>query len=209
MVPGWSPVPQSMHRPGVDVTGFRFSQRTMQLWNASASASLRGSPLSYSATAARSSNRVRHSPAAHPLDPRWAANGPSLQLWDKFIREIYKMMWGAKFDRNVPELAKRWAVFPRTNILSHIEKLARATKEPVQEDYQWLCNTVHPSVGGWLLLHQCWGMLPGPTPSNGCVPRLPTLNHPQNRCRNGPYKMRWREQPLWQFRFLRRRSTTH
>ena len=50
----------------------------------------------------------------------------------------------------MPELAERWSKLPRPNILTQIEKLGRATKEPVQKDYQWLCNAVHPSVGGML-----------------------------------------------------------
>ena len=39
---------------------------------------------------------------------------------------------------------------PRSNVLTQIEKLAHATDYPLQRDYQWLCNVVHPSVGGFL-----------------------------------------------------------
>jgi hypothetical protein len=33
--------------------------------------------------------------------------------------------------------------------LTQIDKLARVTDYPLQHDYQWLCNVVHPSVGGF------------------------------------------------------------
>jgi hypothetical protein len=55
---------------------------------------------------------------------------------------------GAKFDDKAPDLA-RWP-FQRPSVLKQIEKLARTTDYQLQEDYQWLCNAVHPSVGGML-----------------------------------------------------------
>jgi hypothetical protein len=57
------------------------------------------------------------------------------------------MMWAAKFDNKVPDLAEQYKLLPRTNVLGVIEKLQRATSEALQYDYQWLCNAVHPSVG--------------------------------------------------------------
>jgi hypothetical protein len=32
-----------------------------------------------------------------------------------------------------------------------VEKLARASNQSLQSDYQWLCNTVHPSLGNTLV----------------------------------------------------------
>jgi hypothetical protein len=43
-----------------------------------------------------------------------------------------------------------WGKLPRTNVLTQLEKLAKATSEPIHEQYQWLCNAVHPSIGSML-----------------------------------------------------------
>ena len=77
-------------------------------------------------------------------------NGPNVQHWHDLTVQLYKMVWAAKFDRRAPELEKAYEKWPRLNVLTQVEKLARVTAYPVQEDYQWLCNTVHPSIGGML-----------------------------------------------------------
>jgi hypothetical protein len=59
-------------------------------------------------------------------------------------------MWGAKFDKKVPVLNDTYGKIDRTNILTQIEKLACVTKYTLREDYQLLCNTVHPSLGSTL-----------------------------------------------------------
>ena len=79
-----------------------------------------------------------------------AANGPDVSHWHRLTLEIYKMVWGNKFDNRVPDLQKIYGALTRSNILTQIEKLARATDDPLQIDYQWLCNAVHPSIGGML-----------------------------------------------------------
>ena len=79
-----------------------------------------------------------------------ALNGPNINHRDVLTVEINKMLWGAKFDSKTPELERTYGRIPRTNILTQIEKLSRATNLPVQQDYQWLCNAVHPSIGGML-----------------------------------------------------------
>jgi hypothetical protein len=79
-----------------------------------------------------------------------AEQGSKLKHWHDLTMQIWRMMWGAKFDNKVPELAKMYELLPRTNVLSLIEKLERATSDTVQRDYQWLCNAVHPSIGGML-----------------------------------------------------------
>jgi len=79
-----------------------------------------------------------------------ATQGIKLRHWQDMTTQIWQMMWGAKFDQKVPDLAKAYAALPRTNVLSLIEKFQRATSQPVQRDYQWLCNAVHPSIGGML-----------------------------------------------------------
>jgi len=60
--------------------------------------------------------------------------------WHNLWMLIWHMMWGAKFDNKVPDLAKTYKILPRTNVLGLIEKLQRATSDNVQHDYQWLCN---------------------------------------------------------------------
>jgi len=79
-----------------------------------------------------------------------AVNGPHIRHWHDLVHEIYKMLWGAKFDQKVPDLAKTYGQLQRSNVLTQIEKLARVTDRAVQRDYQWLCNAVHPSIGGML-----------------------------------------------------------
>jgi hypothetical protein len=79
-----------------------------------------------------------------------AENGPKLKHWQDLTMHIWLMMWGAKFDDKVPDLARAYKLLPRTNVLGLIEKLQRATDDTVQRDYQWLCNAVHPSIGGML-----------------------------------------------------------
>jgi hypothetical protein len=79
-----------------------------------------------------------------------AANGPSPRQWEIFNIEIYKMLWAAKFDSKVPDLEKSFGRLHRTNVLTLVDKLARCTDYPLHEDYQWLCNAVHPSIGGML-----------------------------------------------------------
>jgi hypothetical protein len=80
----------------------------------------------------------------------YSKNGLSYELYHGLIVYIYKMQWGAKFDNKVPDLNKAYERLPRINVLTQLEKLARATDYPLQRDYQWLCNVVHPSVGGML-----------------------------------------------------------
>ena len=52
---------------------------------------------------------------------------------------------GGKFDDNAPELQETYGRIKRSNVLTAVEKLSRAFGSTWQEDYQWLCNVVHPS----------------------------------------------------------------
>ena len=79
-----------------------------------------------------------------------AKEGPKITHWHQLTRLIWRMVWAAKFDSKVPDLAKKFEGLPRTNVLGYIEKLQRATSAVLQRDYQWLCNAVHPSIGGML-----------------------------------------------------------
>jgi hypothetical protein len=79
-----------------------------------------------------------------------AKNGPGVKHWNSLRSEINKLTWGAKFDKRAPDLEKIYGAIPRANVLTLVEKLARVTDDPVHEDYQWLCNAVHPSIGGML-----------------------------------------------------------
>jgi hypothetical protein len=80
----------------------------------------------------------------------YARHGPNIAHRDNLMTEINKMLWGSKFDDRVPDLQKIYGKLQRTNVLTQIEKLARVTDYPLHRDYQWLCNTVHPSLGGML-----------------------------------------------------------
>jgi hypothetical protein len=77
-------------------------------------------------------------------------NGPDHRHYYELTKLIYTMLWSAKFDKKVPELAQTYGKIERTNVLTLIDKLAQATSGAVHEDYQWLCNAVHPSIGGML-----------------------------------------------------------
>ena len=79
-----------------------------------------------------------------------AEKGPKVEHWDDLTRQIFKMMWSSKFDNKVPEFAKLSESLSRTNVLGLIEKLQRATSVPIWQDYEWLCNAVHPSIGTML-----------------------------------------------------------
>ena len=58
---------------------------------------------------------------------------------------------GGKFDEKVPELRRQvYGRLKRSNVLTAVDKLTRVFGPTWQEDYQWLCNVVHPSVGNFL-----------------------------------------------------------
>jgi hypothetical protein len=78
----------------------------------------------------------------------YAAHGPNIAHRDNLMAEVNKMLWGSKFDDKIPDLQKVYGKLQRTNVLTQIAKLARITDYPLHRDYQWLCNTVHPSIGG-------------------------------------------------------------
>jgi hypothetical protein len=79
-----------------------------------------------------------------------AEQGPKVDHWHSLTKQIFQMMWGSKFDDKVPDWTEFSKILPRTNVLGLIEKLQRATSDTLQQDYQWLCNVVHPSVGSML-----------------------------------------------------------
>lgn len=63
---------------------------------------------------------------------------------------LHELHHGAKFDDRAPQEKATWGRTSRLNILGQIEKLSKAGCPNLQSDYQWLCNTVHPSVGNKL-----------------------------------------------------------
>jgi hypothetical protein len=74
----------------------------------------------------------------------WAA-------WRPLVSLLWEIQYGAKFDDRVPDLKRTWGRVQRVNVLSQLDKLAKVTSGcSLTEAYQWLCNTVHPSVGGTL-----------------------------------------------------------
>jgi hypothetical protein len=79
-----------------------------------------------------------------------ATSGPEVGHWYEITNLIHTMLWASKFDKRAATLATSYGRLQRTNILSYINNLARATNGPIHDDYQWLCNAVHPSIGGML-----------------------------------------------------------
>ncbi|RYP84334.1 hypothetical protein EKO23_15965 [Nocardioides guangzhouensis] len=57
---------------------------------------------------------------------------------------------GGKFDEKAPALQETFGRIKRSNVLTAVDKLSGAFGSSWQEDYQWLCNVVHPSVGNYL-----------------------------------------------------------
>jgi hypothetical protein len=64
---------------------------------------------------------------------------------------LNEIFWGAKFNERAPVLKQIWGQLNRTNVIGQIERLARACGGDLESDYQWLCNTVHPSIGNTLV----------------------------------------------------------
>jgi len=67
------------------------------------------------------------------------------------LRELTHAMLGAKFDDRAANLKETWGRFESTNVLGQVEKFAKVAPADLQADYQWLCNTVHPSLGNFLV----------------------------------------------------------
>jgi hypothetical protein len=71
----------------------------------------------------------------------------SLRVRLQFIERLNEAQFGGKFDDKVPELAEAFGRRPRANVLGAVEKLDKASSGHLYADYQWLCNTAHPSLG--------------------------------------------------------------
>src|SRR5437016_1453636 len=56
---------------------------------------------------------------------------PKLQHWYELNLQIWKMIWGAKFDKKMPDLAEKFRQLERTNVLTQIDKLDRVTESTV------------------------------------------------------------------------------
>jgi hypothetical protein len=68
------------------------------------------------------------------------ANYRDLAAW------LWSTQYAGKFDKGLADLAKTWVV--RTNVIGQVDKLSKAIPHrQVQDSYQYLCNTVHPSIG--------------------------------------------------------------
>jgi hypothetical protein len=69
--------------------------------------------------------------------------------WRELNNWVWQTTYGGKFDSRAPDLEKQWANLQKTNVLTYIGRLAKSCPNiDLQEQYQWLCNTVHPSCGG-------------------------------------------------------------
>jgi hypothetical protein len=79
-----------------------------------------------------------------------AEKGPQIDHWHSMVRIIWKMQWAGKFELNHPMGPLTHDQLSRTNIMTQLKKLLRVSPSNLDADYQWLCNAVHPSIGGML-----------------------------------------------------------
>lgn len=89
--------------------------------------------------------------AAGPVNTDSKALERCLQL----MTALGKVMFGSKFTRS-QELKATFGRFERTNVLGQIDKLAKRRAQTLTEDYEWLCNTVHPSIGNAFVFGGIW-----------------------------------------------------
>lgn len=74
-------------------------------------------------------------------------DAPTIAVRQRFIDHLNEVQFGAKFSDKAPEAAEVFGRQPRGNVLTAIEKLAKQYTGDLHTDYQWLCNTAHPSIG--------------------------------------------------------------
>lgn len=98
----------------------------------------------------------------------WVDSGRIAQAWDDikaqgfpgFDADSYarrtaimsvlnEVLLGSKFDDKAPDLKETFGLVSRGNVLTGIGKLTGVVGQSFQDDYQWLCNTVHPSMGNF------------------------------------------------------------
>ena len=69
----------------------------------------------------------------------------------ELLETLMSSVWGGRFDDKAPAWqGTMFGQLSRTNVLSAVDKLARPLGPTWQEDFQLLCNVVHPSVGNFL-----------------------------------------------------------
>lgn len=68
---------------------------------------------------------------------------------------VAEIVFGSKFVR-AESFKQTLGAVQRTNVLGHLEKLGKAVGGPLVEDYELLCNTVHPSIGNTLVYGSVW-----------------------------------------------------
>jgi hypothetical protein len=66
---------------------------------------------------------------------------------EQMMAVLNEVLLGSKFDDRAPDEKILWGRVKRSNVLGQVDKLAKAVGKEFQADYQWLCNTVHPSLG--------------------------------------------------------------
>lgn len=66
--------------------------------------------------------------------------------WNQFRESTQAWLHGGRFTPGT-DLAKAFGQFEVTNVLTQVQHLAKASGGALLEDYEWLCNAVHPSVG--------------------------------------------------------------
>ena len=74
-------------------------------------------------------------------------DAPTVAIRQAFVNHLNEVQFGGKFNDKAPKAGEVFGHYPRGNVLTAIEKLAKRFPGDLQTDYQWLCNTVHPSLG--------------------------------------------------------------
>lgn len=78
-----------------------------------------------------------------------ATDQDAAQRFEGMRQVLAEVLLGSKFDEKAPGLQETYGRVKRSNVLTSIEKLTKRVGQQLQDDYQWLCNTVHPSLGNY------------------------------------------------------------
>lgn len=72
----------------------------------------------------------------------------ALRNWLEYAGALNDVQFGGKFTDEAVAQNALAGLLERKNVMTSLKRLARALGSgDVQTDYQWLCNTVHPSLG--------------------------------------------------------------
>lgn len=73
----------------------------------------------------------------------------AVKVRQQFVQRLTELQLGGKFDDDLADAAV-FGRHNRTNVAGPLKKLAKRYPGDLRNDYAWLCNTVHPSLGNTL-----------------------------------------------------------